>query len=880
MNTDYLNSVGKILSKKDLPEDFTENEAISKNLKYITSFLTKTPSKSVLLTGESGVGKTSVILQVVRTLVSRNWKVFQATAKNIIAGQRYIGDVEESVQNIIKELKSNTRNVWVIPQFDELHYAGRHKYSTSSVLDQILEHVENGEIKILGEINARSLEKIAQQRPQILSAFEIIRILPTSAEVTIDLSKKWLQKAKKNSIWKGFEEADLTEIYYLAKQYISHQENPGNLFDLLKQTEIHVKNHGIHGKYIAMPDFIKTLSHVTGLPENILDDNIKLDLENISTRFTKRVIGQEDAVKTIVERVAMIKAGLTDPSKPSGVFLFVGPTGTGKTELAKTLADFLFGSEERLIRLDMSEFQTADATYRLIGDVSEESENTALVNRIRRDPFSVILLDEFEKAHPYIWDFFLQVFDDGRLTDQQGNTADFRHSIIILTSNLGASIPKVNRIGFNNVGGEEVDVNILQAINETFRPEFVNRIDKIVVFNPLTKSVARQILRGELKKILKRRGLRRRKWELDFDDSALEFLLDQGFSSTLGARPLRRAIEKYLLAPLAITIVNHNFPEGNQFLLVSAGKQKLKVEFIDPDEPEYSWEQKKDIVKHQSEKSKSMSLASIILDTNGVLSEFQVIEKEMERIGEYLKKGSTVETKAELLEALNEADFWNSPDRFEVLAEIEMLDSFSNAFDAIENLYNRLNDPEKERVSYDARLINKLAAKLYHLDLAMGAYENEQPQDALLQISYEKVDADYGDKIKNMFEQWGKQRNMRFHRFNKSEEADEVALNYTVTGFGAYTILLQEVGYHVFEVDEAQSGKVVKHKVKVSVLPMELEDYRKKNLGSAIQRFKAIKTYKNAKRYRLKKSPFVKDLNRNHQTGKIEKVLAGYFDVV
>jgi len=274
-----------------------------------------------------------------------------------------------------------------------------------------------------------------------------------------------------------------------------------------------------------------------------------------------------------------------------------------------------------------------------------------------------------------------------------------------------------------------------------------------------------------------------------------------------------------------------------------------------------------------------MTLASIILDTNGVLSEFQVVEKKIEQLGDYLKMESTLEAKADLLHVLSEPDFWNSSDRFQVLAEIELLDSFSNAFDSIGNLYNRLNDPEKERISYDARLVNKLAAKLYHLELAIQAYQNDTPQDALIQISFEKSETLYGDKIKHMFEQWGKHRNMRLNQFNKNLEADETVLHFTATGFGAYSILSNETGYHVFEVDEPQSGKVVKHKVKVSVLPMELEDYRKKNLSSAFQRFKSIETYKNAKRYRLKKSPFVKDLIRNLQTGKIEKVLAGYFDV-
>jgi ATP-dependent Clp protease ATP-binding subunit ClpC len=164
--------------------------------------------------------------------------------------------------------------------------------------------------------------------------------------------------------------------------------------------------------------------------------------------FERRVLGQPEAVDCLVERVAMVKAGLTDPTRPQGVFLFVGPTGTGKTEIAKTLAEFLFGSPERMIRLDMSELQTWESQARILGEADETSDSAALVNQIRKQPFSVVLLDEFEKAHPTVWDLFLQVFDDGRLTDKRGNTADFRHSVIILTSNLGATLPHGASVGF------------------------------------------------------------------------------------------------------------------------------------------------------------------------------------------------------------------------------------------------------------------------------------------------------------------------------------------------------------------------------------------------------------------------------------------------
>ncbi len=265
---------------------------------------------------------------------------------------------------------------------------------------------------------------------------------------------------------------------------------------------------------ITLDDLLVTLSQLTGLPVEMLDEREGLDLAELRSFFERRVLGQPEAVECLVERAAMIKAGLTDPTRPQGVFLFVGPTGTGKTEIAKTLAEFLFGSPDRMIRLDMSELQTWESQGRILGDADETSDSAALVNLIRKQPFSVVLLDEFEKAHASVWDLFLQVFDDGRLTDRRGNTADFRHSVIIMTSNLGATLPHGASVGFSQEA-QFAAGSVERAVARAFRREFVNRIDRVVVFRPLGRGVMRDLLRKELNDVLTRRGLRTRQWAVE-----------------------------------------------------------------------------------------------------------------------------------------------------------------------------------------------------------------------------------------------------------------------------------------------------------------------------------------------------------------------------
>jgi ATP-dependent Clp protease ATP-binding subunit ClpC len=230
-----------------------------------------------------------------------------------------------------------------------------------------------------------------------------------------------------------------------------------------------------------------------------------------------------------------------------------------------------------MIRMDMSELVTAQSLSRIVGEHGKPDNHSALVNLVRSQPFSVVLLDEFERAAPEIWDLFLQVFDDGRLTDWTGETVDFRHCIIILTSNLGSRGGFEASVGFDRTGADFSETEVRKAIATTFRPEFINRLDRIVVFRPLGRSTMRQILHKELDEALLRRGLRRRGWAVDFEESAIEFLLEKGFAPDLGARPLKRAIERYLLSPVARTIVARTCPEGGQFLVVSGVRGKIDV---------------------------------------------------------------------------------------------------------------------------------------------------------------------------------------------------------------------------------------------------------------------------------------------------------------
>ena len=879
---------GTFWSADQLPVNYVATEDMLEVVEKVKALLLQTKSKPVLISGERGVGKTTLIHMIAHAMQMSGISSITTTATNLKAGNQYIGQLEEEVEDMVSGLQEKNM-LWIAPNFHQLFYAGKHSNNPSGVLDMITPAISKGEIKLVGEITDTDLEKLLSLQPEVQNIFEIFRIIPSTQEETIDLAKRWIELDAQPEKWKLIKDDQLEELFFITRQYLSYRENPGALLDFFNYTKAKFKGDP---QPFAMDSFYEALSSHTGLPISILNDHEKLDLDQIRTRFNSKVVGQEEAVNVLVERIAMIKAGLTDPSKPFGVFLFVGPTGTGKTEITKILAEYLFSSPNRMIRLDMSEFQSADSYTKIFGDYGTVHNSTSLVNEIRKNPFSVILLDEFEKAHPRIWDLFLQIFDDGRLSDSQGTSVDFRQSIIIMTSNIGAALPASNAgrrlVGFNNELVEEdtdevfkPEDSVTQAVNQTFRPEFVNRIDKIVVFNALNRAALGKILDIELRKVLLRRGLRNKKWALDMEDSAIEFLLEKGYTKNLGARPLKRAIEQYLLAPLATTIVNHNFPKGDQFLLVSRGKKdNLKVRFIDPDEPQLTWEEKLKRQQYQEQKSKSLDLKTILRESYGSLAEFTCIKSEFEKLQQAYADSDIADSKEDAMDQMGQADFWQSPERQDVLSRIEYYDRFEAAFETTEKLFERLEDPGKVRLEFDPSLLKKLAQKVYLLSVSLDAYQNQEPQDALVRVNYEEQDVKWGQRLVDMYFAWAKRRKMNAKRVGSGKSEGKLYTIFHFSGFGCYSILKDEHGFHLREKKSNRSKLIEKARVRVDVYPLDSSEYYLlDDPKGAFRVMDAQQRGQVVRRFNMDNKQ-CKDAHNKWQTGNMEKVFKGLFDVM
>ncbi len=598
--------------------------------------LSRRTKNNPVLVGEPGVGKTAIVEglaqaiaddRVPETLHAKQLYTLDLGA--LVAGSRYRGDFEERLKKVLKEIKTRGDIILFIDEIHTLVGAGAAEgaIDAASILKPML---ARGELQTIGATTLdeyrkhlekdaaleRRFQKIVVDEPSTAHTIEILkglreryeqhhrvtitdqalvaaanladryisdRFLPDKAIDLIDEagSRLRIRRMKTPPDYREIEN-ELAEVINEKKQAVESQdfEAAGNLRDREKELlakkeekDVEMKASGVDlFDEVDEEGIAEVLSLWTGIPVYKLTEEETTKLLNMEEELHERVIGQETAIKAVSQAIRRTRAGLKDPKRPSGSFIFLGPSGVGKTELAKTLADFMFGDESAMISLDMSEYMEKHTVSRLVGSppgyVGYE-EGGQLTEAVRRKPFSVVLFDEIEKAHPDVFNTLLQILEEGRLTDAQGRSVDFRNTVLIMTSNLGTADLRKANVGFGKrdeaVSYEKMKAKVNDALKDHFRPEFLNRIDEVIVFHELSRQEVIRIVDLMIERVAEQ--LVGQGMGLEVSRSAKEFLGEKGYDPTLGARPLRRAIQRHVEDPLSERLLWKEFHAGQRILV-------------------------------------------------------------------------------------------------------------------------------------------------------------------------------------------------------------------------------------------------------------------------------------------------------------------------
>ena len=594
--------------------------------------LSRRTKNNPVLIGDPGVGKTAIVEGLAQRIVNdevpetlANNRVLQLDLAGVVAGTQYRGQFEERLKKVIDEARASEALVLFI---DELHTvvgagAAEGSMDASNMLKPAL---ARGELHVVGATTVDEYRKNIEKDAALERRFQPVLVGEPSVDDTIDILRGLRDRYEAHHRVKITEEAIIAAAE-LSDRYIGDRFLPDKAIDLMDQAAARVrlrsrtkpqdtraledeirrltreKDQAVAAENferapelrdrlearrseleearqgrrpvaeVTAEDIAEVVSRTTGIPVSQLTQEERERLFRLEEQLHERVVGQDEAVEAVAEAIRRARAGLGDPDRPIGSFLFLGPTGVGKTELARTLAEALFGEEAAMVRIDMSEFQERHTVSRLVGAppgyVGYE-EAGQLTEAVRRRPYSVLLLDEIEKAHPDVFNILLQILDDGRLTDSQGRTVDFKNAVIIMTSNMGAE--RIQESARRDESFDELQEDMMQIVRSQLRPEFVNRIDEMIIFRALTREQIAEIARLLLDRT--RRRLHAQDIDIEFTEEAVEFIAEEGFNPEFGARPLRRAIQRRVDNELSRMLLGGSLNPGDK-VVVDAEEERL-----------------------------------------------------------------------------------------------------------------------------------------------------------------------------------------------------------------------------------------------------------------------------------------------------------------
>jgi ATP-dependent Clp protease ATP-binding subunit ClpA len=753
------------------------------------------PGKHPLLAGEAGVGKSAVVQEAARRIAEGRAPQALLGARVVevsLAGVLARGGAHRSASALDELLELLSRQEGTIVYVRDLPVA-----LGGPLAPVMTRALREDVLRFVFEADPRSAQELLRSDEAVAERLHLLVVTEPSPEQARWIMGKVAEELEQ-SLELAIEPAACDMALRLASKFLLAQRMPRKAIELLREAAVEAA--GAARERLGPEDVLGRFCSATRLPRFVVDDSTLLDLGETERFFGERILGQTDAVSAVLRSVALLKAGLNDPRRPLGVFLFAGPTGVGKTHLAKLLAEFLFGAADRLVRLNMADYSgEGDETipFGAAWAQTVDGKRGELARLLDGKVFSVLLLDEFEKAHAAVHDRFLQLFDEGQFINAMGETVVCNNTLIVATSNVGAEVYREPPIGFSGSrSAGELISEVDRRIAEAFRPEFLNRFDAVCHFHPLSRVEIRKIAQREVGRVLQREGIRARGLDVEVTPEVVELLVERGYSPHFGARFLQREIEKTLTAALAMEIVRKPLPQGTPVRVVARPGGKV-LAIAEPAGPE------REATAQLTLPTAGAGSVKKRLDRKSLLAEADGLLRRVGAIGVAAERPSLEARRKELLAVTQAPDFWDDPDRAaEKLRDYRAVDAQLSDLDRLyrgcQAALRRAREAKTEAMlAQAARALEEAARDVQLAEARTAAGARSDVDDALLELQAggdSPAHLAWVRELAQMYLGWAEKRGYEASMAGEAVEPHRVFIR--ICGPGVLGYVAGEAGLH------------------------------------------------------------------------------------
>jgi len=774
----------------DVLEPLFREAEVERALGYIDD------KRSVLIIGPEGAGKTALIHGIAHAMAKRDkGAIRQLSTTQAMSGTKWLGEWQTKTTRLAQKAGEEGVALYYTDVWN-LATVGKTNNDPACMLDALRPLIESQAVTVIGEATPAILRKM-QRTPGFIHLFQHIAVTPLEpTQVDHVLGAAAIAGGM------PLDRESVDALVQTTTRFLPARPQPGPALNLLSQVrDYHAQKTSIgEGETVNAAFIEKVFCIYTGLPRFVVSRGATVSAKSVREWFQDRLVGQRKAIEAVVETIALFKAGLHDPNRPLGTFLFVGPTGVGKTELARLVATYLFGSAKRMLRFDLSEFKDYHSFAMLLGNPERPQQPARLLDPVRAQPFQVVLFDELEKAHSNIWDVFLQLLDEGRLTPPGGRPVDFRNTIVIATSNVGAQTSG-RSVGFGSGTDNNARADAIQeALEKQFRPEFINRFAHVVIFHPLSANEVRTVARQELKRILAREGITGRNLVVDVDDATLDFIIEGGFDPRYGARGLKRELQRQLVLPLAMTIMEKGVEPG-AIMRVLHKKGRIQVRVVETDESRESKRARQPLRLPEGRKLGRDELGPAITAARNTIA----------ALADEVDEPFLNQERERIVDLRSQREFWNYP--VDAAIALRDLDRCTHWLDRLERLRMRSDDIQALVGSSDMRReLEQAGHRLQQLETAIAGTRRELitiggpgHRDALIDIKpLGKAGRRARDLLVDTYKRWAEFRKLEL-LWVREPMADDEAAMLAIHGDCAFGYLKLEHGLHRVREDKASS---------------------------------------------------------------------------